>query len=102
MKKTPSVIPAAVKEEIGDRGRFVIYMDGTEAELTYRQISDVLIDAPHTGVPKSLGGRGVGKALVAALFRDAQSLGYKIIPSCPFIAVLAKRNPQWAALTTQG
>lgn len=94
-------IPTAVKEEIGDRGRFVIYIDGHEAELTYRQINDELIDAPHTGVPKALEGKGIGSALVKALFDDARALGYKVIPSCPFIAAKAKRKPEYAELVVQ-
>jgi len=81
-----------------ENGRYVVVIDGVEAELTYRRVSDDLVDAYHTGVPKALGGKGVGKALVAALFEDATARGFKVIPSCPFIAAMAKRREAWGQL----
>lgn len=81
-----------------ESGRFVTQIDGHEAELNYRRVSDDVVEAYHTGVPKALGGKGVGKALVAALFLDAQMRGYKVVPSCSFVAALAKRRDEWAQL----
>ena len=81
-----------------EKGRYVVVIDRVEAELTYRRVSDDLVDAYHTGVPKALGGKGVGKALVAALFEDATARGFKVIPSCPFIAAMAKRREEWGEL----
>ncbi len=81
-----------------EQGRYVVMIDGHEAELNYRRLSDDLVDGYHTGVPKALGGKGVGKALAAALFNDAAARGFKIIPSCPFIAAMAKRKSEWGQL----
>ncbi|WP_017932285.1 GNAT family N-acetyltransferase [Robiginitomaculum antarcticum] len=87
-----------IEIEREETGRFVTRIDGHEAELTYKRVSDDVVDAYHTGVPKVLGGKGVGKALVAALFLDAQTRGYKVIPSCPFIASMAKRRAEWGEM----
>lgn len=68
------------------------------AVLNMRKVSDGVYNAYHTGVPRSMGGKGVGTALVKAMSEDAQKEGYKIIPGCPFIAVWFKRKPEWAKM----
>lgn len=65
-------------------------------ELTLRRVSDGVWNANHTGVPKVIGGRGVGKALVRAMVEDARLHGYRVIPGCPFVAKLFERKPDWA------
>ncbi|HZX79344.1 MAG TPA: N-acetyltransferase, partial [Lysobacter sp.] len=43
--------------------RFVVELDGHEAEVNYHLDGDVLA-ITHTGVPQAIGGRGVAGALV--------------------------------------
>lgn len=86
------------KEDTTNGFRFVIYDDLGEAELTLRHVRDGVFAADHTGVPKSMGGRGVGKLLVKTLVEDAVSQGYKVMPTCPFVAAMFKRNPEWAVV----
>jgi len=77
--------------------RFVYRKTGHEdAELTMVKLNDSLFNANHTGVPKSMGGQGVGKALIKVMSDHARAQGYKVIPSCPFIAAMFKRRPDWA------
>lgn len=82
-----------VKQDGPENGRFVTTVDGHEAVLTYVKRGDVHV-ADHTGVPKALEGRGVGKALFDALIADAQAEGYRIDPQCWFVALHAKRRPE--------
>lgn len=88
------------KEEGGDTITFKATVPklSDEAELVLAQISDNLYNAHHTGVPKSMGGMGVGTALVKAMSEDARDLGYKIVPGCPFVAAWFKREPKWAKM----
>ena len=77
--------------------RFVYRKPGhEEAELTMGKIDDRLFDGTHTGVPKSMGGQGVGKALIKVMSDHARAQGYKVIPSCPFIGAMFKRKPSWS------
>jgi len=86
-----------VKEDGETRGRYVITIDGVEAELTYSKLGDSgNVIADHTGVPDELGGRGVGSALVRYLVDDAKANGFKIMPLCPFVKAQYKRHPEWS------
>lgn len=66
------------------------------AELTLKKVKANVYNANHTGVPRSMGGRGVGKALVKYLSTHARETGYRVIPGCPFVGAMWKRYPDWA------
>lgn len=86
------------REDGGPGGRYVARIEGLDAEgeLTFTRQSEGLISADHTGVPESMGGRGVGKALVQALVADARASGDRIVPLCSFVRAEAERHPEWA------
>lgn len=86
------------KQENGDQITFTAHIAGAAAtgELTLLRVSNDVWDANHTGVPKAIGGRGVGKALIEAMVNDARQTGYRVVPSCPFVAKLFERKPDWA------
>jgi predicted GNAT family acetyltransferase len=73
-----------IRKEDGETGgRYVTIVDSHEAEMTYSKAGTSRIIIDHTGVPKALGGRGVGVALVQRAVEDARAAGLKIIPSAP-------------------
>ncbi len=76
-------------------GRWVIVVDGHEAEMTYSRASDELIIIDHTEVPDALRGRGVGQALVLRAVEDARREGFRIIPLCPFARAQFARHAEW-------
>ncbi|TRW98154.1 N-acetyltransferase [Paracoccus sp. M683] len=86
------------REDGETRGRYVVTIDGIEAELTYSKAGTAGLIADHTGVPEALAGRGVGRALVNALIADARTEGVRIIPLCPFVNAQFQRHPEWADL----
>lgn len=96
------MIMSEIKVEQTSYGhRFVYSRDGhDDAELTMVKLKrggeTIVFDGSHTGVPKSMGGQGVGKALIKFMSDHARENGYKVVPSCPFIAAMFKRNPDWA------
>ena len=57
--------------------------DGHVAELVYQLEGDRLL-LIHTGVPRSLEGRGIGGKLVAAAIGEAGRRGLTVVPLCPF------------------
>jgi len=85
-------------EETDSKGRYVAVVDGFDAvgELTYSKSSPTLIIVDHTGVPDSLRGKGVGKALSAKIVEGMRVKGVKIVPLCPFFKAIAQRHSDWA------
>ena len=78
-------------------GRYVVKVEGHEAELTFSRIgtsADIIAD--HTGVPDELAGRGIGKALIDFMIEDARTHGFRIVPLCPFIKAQYQRHPEWS------
>ena len=81
------------------KARYAAAMEGVEGEgeLTLSKVSKVLIIADHTGVPDSMRGMGVGKALVERLLADARAAGQRIVPLCPFVRAYADRHKEETA-----
>lgn len=82
-------------EETDTKGRFFLRSDGAEAELTYSKAGETTLIADHTGVPESLGGRGIGLLLAQALVDMARERGLTILPLCPFVARKSLEHPEW-------
>lgn len=80
--------------ETDTKGRYAATQEGVdgEAELTTSKVSPTLIIADHTGVPDSMRGLGVGRALVERLVADARTRGQRIVPLCPFVRAHAQKN----------
>lgn len=82
------------REETGKGGRYVLRLDGQEAEMTYSRGETIdIID--HTFVPPDLRGRSVGESLVTRAVEDARAEGRRILPLCTFAAAQFRRNPDW-------
>ena len=89
-----------IKREDGETGgRCAAVPDmsgnGHEAEMTYSKAGTERIIIDHTGVPKALGGMGVGVALVKRAVEDARRDGIKIIPLCPFAKAQIQKHAEW-------
>lgn len=80
-------------------GEYVASVDerATAGRLSWT-LRDGARDAQHTHVPAAMRGRGIAARLVEALVRDARSEGFKIIPSCTYVAAQFDRHPDWADL----
>jgi predicted GNAT family acetyltransferase len=80
-------------------GEYHAHVDGETAigRLTWVRRGEAR-DAEHTLVPNEIGGRGVAARLVEALIADARDQGFRIIPSCSYVAVQFRRHPEWADL----
>ncbi|MBA2496361.1 MAG: N-acetyltransferase [Acidimicrobiia bacterium] len=66
-----------------ENSRFVYREDGVDAQLVYEGDGDRLV-LVHTEVPKALGGRGIGGALVRAAVDRAAASGETVAPWCSY------------------
>ena len=91
---TPGDLPIE-REEGSSKGRYIIRLDGAEAEMTYSRAGESMIIIDHTDVPDAMRGRSVGQALVQRAVEDARAEGRSIIPLCPFAKAQISRHPEW-------
>jgi predicted GNAT family acetyltransferase len=92
-KSTPEL--RIEREEGPSKGRYVVRLDGAEAEMTYSRAGATMIIIDHTEVPDAMRGRSVGRALVRRAVEDARAEGRSIIPLCPFAKAQIARHPEW-------
>lgn len=92
------VLPAMSVEHRPEESRFVAHLSGSEAELTYRKVNEHVLDYDHTYVPPELRGAGIGGRLVKEAMEYAREKGYKVRPSCPFVAAFIDRHPEYNEL----
>ena len=80
--------------ESDTKGRYGVAVAGftSEAELTISKVTDHLVIADHTFVPKELRGRGIAQALAAQLIADARAKQQRIVPLCPFLRAYAQSH----------
>jgi predicted GNAT family acetyltransferase len=77
--------------------RFELEADGHTAVAEYK-LADGVITFTHTGVPKELGGRGIGTALARGALDWVRAQGLKVVPQCPFIKGYIAKHAEYADL----
>ena len=88
---------ADIRHDAGRR-RYSLVIDGVEAYLTYERPKPKHRHITHTIVPDALGGRGLGKRLVARVMEDVIAEGESVSSSCWFASALIDKSPDWAKL----
>jgi len=71
--------------------RFQWLEDGQLCVLDY-ELHDGVMIMTHTGVPESVGGRGIAADLTKAALETARSQGWKVRPICSYVAAYMRRQ----------
>ncbi len=79
------------------RQRFQLELEGHTAVLEYRMDGETIVFT-HTGVPKAIGGRGIGSQLARAGLEYARARGCRVRPLCWFVAGYIERHPEYQDL----
>jgi predicted GNAT family acetyltransferase len=93
----PSPTPAAVHHDAAAR-RFTLDVDGAHSVLEYRELDAATLDYYRTFVPTTLRGRGIASRLTDSALRYARDRGFKVVPTCPFIATYIDRHSEFQPL----
>ena len=80
------------------RQRFAASVQGREAVLEYRVAASGVLEYHHTFVPPAARGRGVASQLASFALAHAREQGYRVRPSCPFVARFVATHPEYADL----
>jgi len=76
-----------------NRGSFFIEKEGRQiAELDF-DVKEKILNAYHTGVRPELEGKGIAGRLFKEMVKYARENGYQVIPSCSYILVKFRRDP---------
>ena len=68
-----------------EKKRFVVTLGTYEANLMYTE-KDGVLDFYHIYVPDPYRNKGVAAKILIEAFEYAKKEGYRVVPTCPFIA----------------
>lgn len=77
--------------------RFELQVEGETAFAAFERFPGG-IAYTHTVVPKALGGRGIGSALVRHILDYARDEHLRVRPDCSFVRAYIERHPQYQTL----
>ena len=81
-----------------DARRFAVDTSGKTAYITYRELEGRILDLDHTYVPREVRGGGIASQLTTRALEYARERGYRVVPSCPFVAAYIERHPEYREL----
>ena len=87
----------AIRHEPEGR-RFAADVDGRTAYITYRDLGSGVLELDHTYVPREHRGGGIASQLTAHALGYARERGYRVVPSCPYVAAYIVRHPEFREL----
>ena len=80
--------------DVPEKGRFEIRVDDRVVGLASYHIDGTTMTLPHTEVDPSVGGQGMGTALVAGVLDAARQRGLHVLPYCSFIRHYIQQHPE--------
>jgi predicted GNAT family acetyltransferase len=80
--------------DVPDRGRFEIRLGDRVVGLASYHVEDGTMALPHTEIDPSVGGRGLGSALVAGVLTAARERGLTVLPYCSFVRHYIEQHPE--------
>jgi uncharacterized protein len=78
--------------------RFTLDRDGHVSYLLYRLLDERTVEFASTYTPPPVRGRGIAARIVRRALQWADEQGYRVVPSCWFVAEYVERDPQWKRL----
>ena len=80
--------------DVPERGRFEVRVDDRVVGLASYHVDGTTMTLPHTEVDPSVGGQGIGTALVAGVLAAARARGLTVLPYCSFIRHYIQQHPE--------
>lgn len=87
--------------DVPDRGRFEIRLGDRVVGLASYHVEDGTMALPHTEIDPSVGGRGLGSALVAGVLAAARERGLTVLPYCSFVRHYIQQHPETIDLVAE-
>jgi predicted GNAT family acetyltransferase len=87
--------------DVPERGRFEIRDGDRVLGLASYHVDDGVMTLPHTEVDPSVGGHGIGTALVAGVLDAARDRGLHVLPYCSFVRHFIQQHPETVDLVAE-
>ena len=87
--------------DVPDRGRFEVRLGDRVVGLASYHVENGTMTLPHTEVDPSVGGRGLGSALVAGVLAAARERGLTVLPYCSFVRHYIQQHPEYVDLVAE-
>jgi uncharacterized protein len=87
--------------DVPERGRFEITFDGRVVGLASYHVDNGTMTLPHTEIDPSMGGRGLGTALVAGVLDAARERNLHVLPYCSFVRHYIEQHPEYLDLVAE-
>ena len=87
--------------DVPDRGRFEIRLGDRVVGLASYHVEDGTMALPHTEIDPTVGGRGLGSALVAGVLAAARERGLTVLPYCSFVRHYIQQHPETVDLVAE-
>ncbi|WP_370617487.1 GNAT family N-acetyltransferase [Mumia sp. Pv 4-285] len=82
-----------------DEQRYDLMVDGDlGGTIVYRDPRPGVRQLVHTEVRPELGGRGLSGVVAKAALDDIRTKGWKVVPTCPYVASYIDKHPEYAEL----
>ena len=79
--------------DVPEKGRFEVRIGERVVGLASYHVEGSSMTLPHTEVDPSVGGQGIGTALVAGVLTAARERGLTVLPYCSFIRHYIQQHP---------
>ena len=80
--------------DVPERGRFEVRLGDRVVGLASYHVENGTMTLPHTEVDPSVGGRGIGSALVGGVLAAARERGLHVLPYCSFVRHYIQQHPE--------
>ena len=87
--------------DVPDRGRFEVRLGDRDVGLASYHVENGTMTLPHTEVDPSMGGRGLGTTLVAAVLDAARGRNLHVLPYCSFVRRYIQQHPELVDLVAE-
>jgi predicted GNAT family acetyltransferase len=84
----------AMVVDVPEKGRFEVRLDDRVVGLASYHVDGGTMTLPHTEVDPSVGGRGIGTALVSGVLEAARERGLHVLPYCSFVRHYIEQHPE--------
>ena len=84
----------AMVVDVPEKGRFEVRLDDRVVGLASYHVDGGTMTLPHTEVDPSVGGRGIGTALVSGVLDAARERGLHVLPYCSFVRHYIEQHPE--------